>query len=115
MTAPVAEPDPIAELWCALREGRPPPLAWVVRWSRGGGDPVAAAWAVAVHDQSMRELLDHARHPAMRGGDEDGWPETMICHIACIRPNCAPCVAAIRAAVPVPPTLAELLEAHRGQ
>lgn len=43
----MAEPNPkrgLPELVESLLEGRPPPLAWVARWS-AYGEPVAAAWA----------------------------------------------------------------------
>jgi hypothetical protein len=38
--------DPIAELLAGLENDRRPPLPWVVRWSEGGCEPVAAAWAL---------------------------------------------------------------------
>src|SRR5436309_1551848 len=37
---PAAAPDPIAELVHALRRDGRPSLAWVVRWSASGRDPV---------------------------------------------------------------------------
>ena len=50
--------DPIVELVEALRGGRPPPLAWIVRWSRGGRDPVASAWRESTDSTSMIKLLE---------------------------------------------------------
>jgi hypothetical protein len=59
-----AEPDPLAPLVEALDAGRPPPLAWVLRWSEGGArDPVAEAWAagrVPQHHATVAAYLEPA-------------------------------------------------------
>src|SRR6185369_2038825 len=50
--------DPITELVDALDRDGKPALAWVVAWSRGGVDPVAAAWAVSRAPFAMVHLLE---------------------------------------------------------
>lgn len=49
--------DPIAELVRDLRETGKPSLAWIVRWSQDGMDPVAAAWEACEEPDSMRMLI----------------------------------------------------------
>lgn len=116
--------DPILELASALVRDGSPPLAWVVRWSHGDADPVAAAWAASDDPYAMLALLDDrlggryvppgARAALIRiyvrmlGGwhglrasdDEDEPPEGQLA------------TDAIRRAVPVPPTLADLIAAR---
>ncbi len=91
------DPDPIAELCVGLTVHGKPSLVWVVRWSEGGREPVAAAWAASCAPVAMASLL-------VRAGVEHSfslsWDAT----------NAQACDA-IRRAVPVPTTLAELLTA----
>lgn len=45
--------DPVAELYVALRRTGSVPLAWSVKWSVRGGDPLAAAWRASAHPPAM--------------------------------------------------------------
>lgn len=102
--------DPIDELVLDLhRDGRPS-LEWVVRWSQGNRDPVQAAWDHSQDDYSMRALLRLARHPAILS-DEQEYHQKIICRRGCRADPCPGCWIAIRRAVPVPPTLPEVLAA----
>lgn len=107
MSATRAAPDPIAELWTALRRGEQPALPWVVRWSAGGREPVAAAWEVARDADAMEALLayaDPSAHAAATRHVErtlgPGWYHRAASEIA----------PELRRAVPVPPALGALLK-----
>ncbi len=63
----MSDVDPIRELVDALHADGKPPLAWVVRWSRGGVDPVAEAWAVSRDPVAMCDVLDRAGRVDARG------------------------------------------------
>ncbi|HSN30001.1 MAG TPA: hypothetical protein VLT45_27125 [Kofleriaceae bacterium] len=95
----MTELDGIAELVRDLDRDGKPSLAWVVRWSQGERDPIAAAWDASADGVAMAAFLSQARifhritHLAWRS-DGDWLNDT----------------TAIRRAVPVPPTLAELLD-----
>jgi hypothetical protein len=122
-------PDPLDALVTALKQGQEPPGEWVARWSEQGAEPVARAW-VATRDVQPSLLLlalagrhddlDAAaraagvlgpRDPAFpREGGLDaieeacfftffGWGEDVHRRAA----------DAIRAVVPIPPSLKELL------
>lgn len=102
--------DPVAELAEALRAGRPPPLAWIVRWSDGPEDPVLGAWRASDDHGSMIEVLRlaGAAYRERRAADA----------VAALRPDRVrlhvgswALASAVRDAVPIPPTLAELLVA----
>lgn len=100
--------DPIYELIQCLHRGERPPLAWLVRWSPDGRDPVHAAWAVSRDGWAMRMVLREVDHPAL--GDPEGeYPDAILCGADCRFESCQDCVAALRRVVPVPPTLAALL------
>ncbi len=109
--------DPIAELLGYVEVDEPPPAAWVERWSQGGRDPVAAAWAVSRDEWSMVRLLGwaplrheyDARLAAVRGGACSDEHMTSPTDYGCER-----CADAVRSVVPVPPTLAELLAGNDG-
>lgn len=45
--------DPIEELLLAIRDDGKPSLAWVVRWSEGGKNPVQQAWMASGHPRAM--------------------------------------------------------------
>jgi hypothetical protein len=57
--------DPIAALVEALERDGKPTLAWVVRWSNEGDEPVQAAWEASGDPWAMVQLL-------MRTGRD--WP-----------------------------------------
>jgi hypothetical protein len=100
------ERDPIAELVEAMaRDGRPS-LAWVLRWSAGGVEPVAAAWHATRDSDSMESLLARARPSSLAAATNvlerelgPGWYHRNASEIAPV----------LRRAVPVPPTLGDLL------
>ena len=98
--------DPITELFRSLTSTGKPTLAWVVRWSEGGHDPVAAAWRVSWTPTDMARVLERVSHAALPVVHEilrapALWASTDI-DVARS--------AAIRRLVPVPPTLTELME-----
>jgi hypothetical protein len=95
--------DPIAELNRDLSERGLPSLAWTVRWSQAGGDPVRAAWEAS---NSVDAMLMFIRHALGRFT-----PELML--VAWRATTDAGTTAEyIRAAVPHVPTLAEVLALH---
>jgi hypothetical protein len=51
--------DPISTLVEALERDGKPTLAWVVRWSNAGSEPVQAAWDVSRDPWAMVQLLMH--------------------------------------------------------
>jgi hypothetical protein len=89
--------DPIEVLAEALYDGRPPPLAWLLRWRRDGHDPVAAAWQVSQNGYQMGRVLAFAGVDAGYGELEIRWSPT---------PEAA---AHLRRRVPRPPPLRALL------
>ena len=99
----MTDPDPIAELFRDLERDGKPSLAWVVRWSQGGRDPVAEAWGAAYVTSAMLTLLWRARRYAEYAAAEEAVRGSLRI-IGYYPPQ------SIRRAVPVPPTLAELLE-----
>ncbi len=60
-----SDQDPIATLVDTVERDGKPPLAWVVRWSADGREPVQAAWDVSEDPWAMVQLL-------MRTGRD--WP-----------------------------------------
>jgi hypothetical protein len=103
--------DPIDELLRDLRADGRPSLAWVVRWSQGGGDPVANAWnAPSVDPWAMRDFVWFMVH-------KHGWEERFWSRVGLVESDAAlgdnrdpvPMRAAFRRALPVPPTLRELM------
>ncbi len=133
----MGDADPIAQLVDALRRDGKPPLAWVVRWSQGGREPVAAAWAESGLPHAMIELLrSTASSPESQSvlaladeasrrtwQEQDLFPERDCGSLAAEeyaarmmewrRAGHRACADAVRALVPAPPTLAELLAARR--
>ena len=57
--------DPLAELLEAIERDGKPPLPWVVRWSRGEQDPLAAVWRVTRSPEHLARLLGYVTEPAM--------------------------------------------------
>lgn len=53
------ELDPIGALIAALEHDGKPALAWVVRWSHDGPEPVQSAWAASEDPWAMVQLLMH--------------------------------------------------------
>ncbi len=51
--------DPIGALIEALEHDGKPTLAWVVRWSNAGREPVQAAWTASGDPWAMVQLLMH--------------------------------------------------------
>jgi len=49
--------DPIAELMSDLHETGKPSLAWIVRWSHAGEDPIAAAIKATQEPTMLREFI----------------------------------------------------------
>jgi hypothetical protein len=97
--------DPIQELVDALESGGKPSLAWVIRWSAGGRDPVDAAWGRSFTADAMIRLLELAGHPALAAARRIAlapvfWETTDSDRVRC---------DAIRRRVDVPPTLDELI------
>jgi hypothetical protein len=59
--APPSASDPLAELMAQLMADGQPALHWVVQWSRDGGDPVEAAWAISRDPVALVRALAVAR------------------------------------------------------
>jgi hypothetical protein len=53
--------DPLQELVVDIESTGKPSLAWIVRWSHGGRDPVAAAWEECRNSNYMALILRMAR------------------------------------------------------
>ena len=104
--------DPIEELASALAYDGKPALTWVVRWSRSNREPVYAAWQASYSVMAMKRLLAlSARRDlellataAYSRFDRKMWPWLVA----------SPCDA-VRRAVPVPPTLRDLLVTCRAR
>jgi hypothetical protein len=102
--------DPIAQLMRALDRDGKPPLAWVVQWSASGSDPVFAAWSASRSADAMSALLARSAPHLLEAATErlertlgPGWYHWRGSEIAPV----------IRAAVPRPPALGELLRLTR--
>ena len=93
---------PICELVDALHSWNTVPLAWVVRWSADGVEPVAAAWKAATDPASMLVLI------AFVQGLGNAYSEAMAAALPMLGLDPRICDA-IRRAAPPPATLAELL------
>jgi hypothetical protein len=116
--------DPIAELVEALAEDGRPSLAWLVRWSADGREPVAAAWGASVQPFALLTVLERGGVDVLRFFDPERWGACRVCwtqvapvddprgYLSATDDDCPACAAAIRRAVPVPPTLPELLAAR---
>lgn len=117
--------DPVAELCEALLETGSVPLPWAVRWSAGGGDPLAAAWGAAFDPHWMRAVRAWCGDAALRvRGDGHGGVRVDVrspfaAEVECGSPDCRtradpcdPCPAcadAVRRLAPEVPTMARLL------
>jgi hypothetical protein len=55
------EGDPIADLLASIDATGRPALDWVVRWSEGGREPLAAAWEAANDPAALISLLARVR------------------------------------------------------
>jgi len=117
--------DPIAQLVSDLRtEGVPRP-AWVAQWSKEGRDPIAAAWQASIDSDAMRELLllsrrhdlyAAAREAVQTAGERPSRIPSALKPDAFEREverQSRAMAETLRAAVPVPPRLAEVLRARR--
>lgn len=58
--------DPIGELVEALDKDGKPTLAWTIRWSGHGEEPVRAAWQRAWSPADMVRVLVLGNHPLAR-------------------------------------------------
>jgi hypothetical protein len=97
--------DPIEELVHALDSEGKPSLAWVVKWSEAGGDPVAAAWTRSRNPSAMLLVLTLGRHPA-RAAAQRVWDAPIFFEtsdVDRVRSD------AIRTLVATPPTLEALI------
>jgi len=103
--------DPIDELLDAMTSDGKPSLAWIVRWSADGREPVAAAWEASDAGFAMLNLLafagrTYSRRRAMAAVED---------HRATYQGAVAGSLRAaiVRREVPVPPTLEELMKIDR--
>lgn len=103
--------DPITDLVGALEQHGRPPLAWVVRWSGDGAEPVAAAWARSADPSAMARLLSRAGHPLATRAHAVVRAPVLFAHSDLDRVR----ADAIRALVPTPPPLIALLVSHPGR
>jgi hypothetical protein len=127
----MSDRDPIVQLvWDLERDGRPS-LAWVVRWSAGGAEPVAAAWSASRAPLHMAKLLERVGWPSpvavpwerasaraalrlVRGEGPAATLDAALTEYALVREEHYAALAdRIRRAVPQPPTLAQLVAARR--
>lgn len=100
--------DPIAELVRDLRDHGKPSLRWAVEFAPDGDmdAAIARAWADSHDDWMMLRLLYRADGKARLDASDELKRHRADCPYRHGSPCCA---AAIRRAVPTPPTLAELL------
>ena len=98
--------DPIAQLLDELTRDGKPSLAWVIRWSQSGGDPVAAAWAASRDSARMFRLLRLCDPDAI----ERIRPRLPMNGAVLGLADDAPDI--LRRVVPAPPTLEQLLAAR---
>lgn len=100
--------DPIQQLVNAIDCDGKPALWWVVRWSEGGHDPVAAAWQRANTAYGMARVLEIVGHPMAQAALQILRAPMLFETTEHARAR----VDAIRRLVPVPPTLGEVLGAR---
>ena len=106
--AKMAIDDPIAVLCAQLREHGAPAAEWLARWS-ATGDPVAAAWAASADGDAMTELLGW-----IHTEDSEAFGEVRHAYLVAVDSTIgthatrAAGLRAVREAVVVAPTLAEL-------
>jgi len=110
--------DPLHELVRDLRDKGKPSLAWVMRWSSDGRDPVEAAWDSCRNSNYMLWLLQRANADSAtmeaieRIIDESYWKSWHIVGngpVGQLHPGLADGAVAIRKLGIKPPTIIELL------
>jgi len=72
--------DPIAQLVHDLRTHGKPSLAWCVRWSEGGREPVQAAWEASADWAAMKrlKLIAEGGHASWFIDAMGSWPDVML-------------------------------------
>jgi hypothetical protein len=97
--------DPIHDLVLELEATGKPTLAWIVRWSANGAEPVSAAWKKSRSPRDMLRILEWVGHKDVGAVQSIlrapiFWDSTDVDRVRS---------EAIRRSVTVPPTLDELL------